>query len=74
VQSGIGLRLITDAINEAEEFGLVDCRRGGQRVATTYTLTWLPLHDGAPASNRWRAYQSLTLKPWPKSARPGANQ
>ncbi len=55
---GISVRHVTAAINEAEEFGLVDCHRGGMRVATTYTVTWLPLHDGNAASNRWREYQS----------------
>jgi hypothetical protein len=59
---GIGLRLIKDAIAEAEKLGLVDCHRGGMRVATTYALTWLPLHDGTPASDRWRAYQSPRQK------------
>jgi hypothetical protein len=55
VTHGITLRLVSTAIREAEELGLVDCHRGGMRVATTYALTWLPLHDGTPASNRWRA-------------------
>jgi hypothetical protein len=38
-------------------------QRGGMRVATTYALTWLPLHDGTPASNRWRLYRNPDLAP-----------
>lgn len=53
---GIGTHYVTAAIKEAEKLGLVDCHRGGMRFATTYTVTWLPLHDGAAASNRWREY------------------
>ena len=45
---GIGARYVTDAIQEAEVHGLIDCRRGGMRVAGLYSLTWLPLHDGTP--------------------------
>jgi hypothetical protein len=26
------------------------------RVATTYTINWLPLHDRTAASDRWREY------------------
>jgi hypothetical protein len=55
VRHGITRRLIAAAIREAEELGLVDSHRGGMRVATTYALTWLPLHDGTAPSNRWRA-------------------
>jgi hypothetical protein len=54
---GIGDRRVSEAIAEAEEIGLVDCRRAGLRVATTYTLTWLPMHDGTTPSNRWREYR-----------------
>lgn len=50
-------RDVVRGIAEAEEKGLVDCRRAGMRVATTYTLTWLPSRDGSPATNRWKGYQ-----------------
>ena len=63
---GVRARHIANAIRETEELGLVDCYRGGMRVATTYALTWLPLHDGTPASNRWRFYQNPKLEPFPK--------
>jgi hypothetical protein len=56
VEFGVGGRYVSDAIGEAEEHGLIDCARGGRRVANLYTLTWLFLHDGAAASNRWRDY------------------
>lgn len=65
-QIGISSRLIADAISEAEELGLVDCHRGGMRVATVYTLTWLPHCDGTPATDRWRAYRNPALSPWPE--------
>ena len=55
---GIGRRLISKAIRDAEALGLVDCVRAGMRAANTYALTWLPHHDRAPASNRWRAFRS----------------
>lgn len=51
---GIGEHQLTAAISEVEQAGLVDCYRGGMRVATLYSLTWLPLHDGSPPSDRWR--------------------
>jgi hypothetical protein len=68
---GISPRLIAGAIRQSEELGLVDCRRGGMRVATAYALTWLPLHDGTPPSNRWKQYSDPELKPWPKPSRKG---
>ena len=43
---GIGEHFISDAINEAEALGLIDVSRGQRRRASTYTLNWLPLHDG----------------------------
>ena len=62
---GVGARHLTDTIRETEELGLVDCHRGGMRVATAYALTWLPLHDGTPASNRWQAFRNPALAPLP---------
>jgi hypothetical protein len=56
---GIGQHQVSAAICEAEDRGLVDCHRAGMRVATTYTLTWLPHHDGTAASNRWRSYRMV---------------
>ena len=66
VAFGVGARFVTSHIREAEEFGLVDCYRGGMRVATTYALTWLPLHDGTPATNHWRSYSNPALPPMPQ--------
>jgi hypothetical protein len=65
-QIGIGMRLIASAISETEEVGLVESHRGGMRTATTYTLTWLPLHDGTPPTDRWRPYQNAQLARWPQ--------
>ncbi|HEX3418212.1 MAG TPA: hypothetical protein VHT21_17680 [Stellaceae bacterium] len=58
VSSGIGEHFVSAAIRNAERLGLVDAHRHGKRVATTYALTWLPFHDGTPASNRWRDYRA----------------
>ena len=60
---GIGARHVAHAIREAEELGLVDSIRGGMRVATIYTLTWLPLHDDSEPSNRWRDYPNPRPSP-----------
>ena len=62
-ECGITPRLVRTSIAEAEELGLIECGRGGMRVATTYGLTWLPLHDGTPAGNQWRGYRNLELQP-----------
>jgi hypothetical protein len=59
---GISSHCVTDAIHDAELRGLIDCHRGGMRVAITYGLTWLPLAGGTPATNRWRAYRDPTRK------------
>jgi hypothetical protein len=58
VAFGIPKDCITAAIHEAEGRGLIECHRHGLRIATTYTLTWLPLHDGGLPSNAWREYRS----------------
>jgi hypothetical protein len=65
---GIPSHYVADAIGQAEELGLVDCHRGGIRIATTYAVTWLPLHDGAPATDRWRTYRNPDLTPLPQRA------
>jgi len=68
VAFGIGSRLLPSYIREAEDLGLVDCYRGGMRVATGYAIGWFPLHDGTPATNRWKHYRNsdLTMLPQPK--------
>jgi hypothetical protein len=60
---GIGRSEISKAITQAEEFGLVECQRNGLRTASTYALTWLPLHDGTPATDGWRFYRNPELEP-----------
>jgi hypothetical protein len=57
VAFGIAPRHVTAAICEVEESHLIRCHRHGLRVATTYELTWLPLHDGSAPSDAWREYQ-----------------
>ena len=46
-------RFLADTIEEAIALGLVDAQRGSRRLASTYALTWLHLHDGTPPSNRF---------------------
>jgi hypothetical protein len=65
VAFGVGSRLIADHLREAEELGLIDCFKGGMRVATQYAIGWLPLHDGTPAADRWREYHNPELAPMP---------
>jgi hypothetical protein len=66
---------IAPAIREAEERGLVDRKGGGMRggveTPSTYTITWLPVRDGAPPSNRWRNYTEppMTIRKHPAPAR-----
>ena len=67
---GIGRRLIADAIRETELLGLVECRRAGQRAPSTYTLTWLPLHDDSPALDYWRGYRNLQAASLSRSQSP----
>ena len=52
-------------LDTASGLGLVDCLRGGRRVASKYALTWLPLHNGTAATNQWRTFQNPKLKPLP---------
>jgi hypothetical protein len=74
--TGIGEHHVSAAIHLVEKTGLVKVHRGGHGRATTYALTWLPLYDGTPASNRWRDYLNPKLKPLPvpKSRKLPANQ
>lgn len=53
---GVASRYATGAIQQLEDVGLIECHRGGMRVATTYMLTWLPSKDGAPPTDRWRQF------------------
>jgi len=51
---GMSAHSISGAINEAVALGFVDVKRGTGRRASTYALTWLQLHDGTKATNRWQ--------------------
>ena len=52
--AGVGWRLITGAIAELQQAGLVDVARGRGRAPSRYALTWLPLAGGFEPTNRWR--------------------
>lgn len=63
---GISARHVKAAIDQAIELGLVEATsRPGERMMSTFALTWLPLHDGTPATNRWKAYRNPALTPPP---------
>jgi hypothetical protein len=51
---GIGRRLIGEAIKDAKVLGFIDVKEGIGRAPSTYTLTWLTMHDGTTPTNRWR--------------------
>jgi hypothetical protein len=50
---GIGQHFVSGAIEEAESLGFVDCKRGVGRRPSSYALSWLPLADDTPPSNRF---------------------
>jgi len=55
-EHGISARHVSATIDSAIARGLVDRKRGQGRAPNTYALTWLPLGDGTPPSNRWQHY------------------
>jgi len=59
---GIGSHFVSEAIAEVERAGLVGCRRGTGRRPNYYALTWLPLADGSPASNRWSVVSAVSTQ------------
>src|ERR1700680_2881613 len=71
VASGIAPRHVTAAIRDAEKSCLIACHRHGVRIATTYELTWLALHDGSAPSNAWREYQPPQGKNLPTESEAG---
>ena len=64
---GIRRQSLPDAIALAVKLGFVDVTTRGRRSAghnrtpSTYGITWLPRHDWAPASNRWKAVSAGPL-------------
>jgi hypothetical protein len=61
---GISEHCIGGATGECDMLGLVDCKRGRGRRPSVYALTWLPLLDGTPPTNRWRIYRDPALATW----------
>jgi hypothetical protein len=59
---GVGAHFVAGAIAEAEDAGLVDCKRGTGRRPNHYALTWLPLADGAAPSNRWSGVHAVSTE------------
>ena len=66
INFGVGARYLSSQIAELERLGIIECHRGGQRVATTYSLAWLPSHDGTAPSDLWKAYRNPELAPLPQ--------
>jgi hypothetical protein len=63
---GIGKNSIFAALAEASELGLIERTAAGRQAwgeskgsPARYALSWLPFHDGRPATNRWRRFGSL---------------
>jgi hypothetical protein len=61
VHFGVSARRTAKAIAGAEARGLIVCRRGGMRVATVYTIAWLPLPDGSMPAQAWREFRDPSL-------------
>jgi hypothetical protein len=66
VAFGVGKRYVTAAILQLETVGLVATYRGGQRVASTYALTWLPMLGGGAALDYWQSYRNPKKRPLSK--------
>jgi hypothetical protein len=63
---GIRRASILAFLSEAVVLGFVDRTQQGQRrygdfegAPALYRLTWLPTHDGKPASNDWELFESI---------------
>jgi hypothetical protein len=52
---GVGRSLISVTLVALEAAGLVMCARPGLGKRSHYRLSWLPTHDGRPATNEWRS-------------------
>jgi hypothetical protein len=52
---GVGRCLISATLVALEAAGLVMCARHGLGKVSHYRLSWLPTHDGRPATNEWRS-------------------
>src|SRR5262249_33744027 len=62
---GAQRKMIPFYIRVAVKLGFIDITEkglpgaGDTRRATRYALTWIDRHDGAPRSNRWKAFEAL---------------
>ena len=57
VRYGFSRRKIGDAIEEAEELGLIRCQRGWKRRPSTYRLTFYSDRDRSPPTNEWKTFK-----------------
>ena len=66
---GIGKRHIAGAVEDAASRGLIVVTEKGKassginRWPSRYALGWLPLHNGAAASNRWKQWSRPAARP-----------
>jgi hypothetical protein len=58
---GVAARYVASAIAGAERRGLIAAERGGLRVATVYTIAWLPMPDGTMPAQAWRTFRAADL-------------
>jgi hypothetical protein len=58
---GVAARYVASAIAGAERRGLIAAERGGLRVATVYTIAWLPMPDGSMPAQTWRTFRAADL-------------
>jgi hypothetical protein len=57
VAAGVTPRLVARCIRRAEASGLIRAHRGGMRVMTLFTLTWLPVADAEPSPRGHRRHK-----------------
>jgi hypothetical protein len=66
-ESGVRRKSIKAAIDELEEKGFIEIKRGARSFGTgrqpsLYELAWLPARDRSPASNRWKRWTGKILR------------
>lgn len=65
---GVRKASVAKAIRELTFFGFIRVRKGhayrGEHQPNRYRLTWLPLMDGSPATNEWKAITEDHVQAW----------
>ena len=67
-EHGVRRPSIAEAIRELAFYGFIRVKKGfayrGEHTPSKYRLTWLPLPDGSPATNEWKAITTDHAKAW----------